>query len=89
MYMIVVTFFLTTLVYGQGQGKFKRGEDTFKAINSTRFDFDETDINAQFKAPAGFFLQGRNKQSMSQLVRLREHFNDELKDSKQGIKAIK
>ncbi len=54
----------------------------------TTMDFDSTMIDGKMKAPSGFFLQGRNKQSLTNLVKLRSNFNPQLKDSKAAVKSL-
>ena len=56
-------------------------------VYSTKLDFDSTMIDGQMKAPMGFFLQGRNKQSLSNMVRLRSNFKRELRRSRTAVKA--
>lgn len=55
---------------------------------STKIDFDSTMIEGKMKAPTGFFLQGRNKQSLQSMVKLRSSFKDKLRNSRYGVKAI-
>lgn len=54
----------------------------------TEMDFDSTMVDGKMKAPAGFFLQGRNKQSMQSMVQLRSNFRDRLRNSKSAVKAL-
>ncbi|MBC7659671.1 MAG: hypothetical protein H7249_08175 [Chitinophagaceae bacterium] len=54
----------------------------------TTIDFDSTMIDGKMKAPSGFFLQGRNKQSLTNLVKLRANFKPQLKDSKAAVKSL-
>ncbi len=54
----------------------------------TTMDFDSTMIDGKMKAPAGFFLQGRNKQSLTNLVKLRSNFKPQLKDSEAAVKSL-
>ena len=73
---------------GGDKGK-KSGDDAdFGVTYSTRMDFDSTLIDGKMKAPAGFYLQGRNKQSLSNMVNLRSNFKQELRHSRSGVKAI-
>ncbi len=55
---------------------------------STTMDFDSTMIDGKMKAPNGFLLQGRNKQSLSNMVKLRSNFNSKLNDSKAAVKSL-
>lgn len=59
-----------------------------KVVYSTKIDFDSTLIDGQMKAPQGFFLQGRNKQSLSNMVNLRSGFKQELRNSRSAVKAM-
>jgi len=54
----------------------------------TTMDFDSTMIDGKMKAPSGFFLQGRNKQSLTNLVKLRSNFKPQLKDSRAAVKSL-
>jgi hypothetical protein len=56
--------------------------------SSRNIDFSETLIEGKFKAPQGFFLQGRQAQSLSQMVQLRSNFKSELRNSRASVKSI-
>ncbi|MGE0174141.1 MAG: hypothetical protein AB7T49_15195 [Oligoflexales bacterium] len=62
-------------------------ESEEKIVYSTKIDFDSTLVDGQLKAPQGFFLQGRNKQSLTNMVKLRSDFKEELRNSKSAVKA--
>ena len=73
-------------VFAQGARKdLNRGGG--KAVYSTNLDFDSTMIDGKMKAPMGFFLQGRNKQSLTNMVKLRSGFKNEMRRSRTAIKA--
>lgn len=55
---------------------------------STTMDFDSTMIDGKMKAPNGFLLQGRNKQSLSNMVKLRSNFSNKLNDSKAAVHSL-
>lgn len=55
---------------------------------STTMDFDSTMIDGKMKAPNGFLLQGRNKQSLSNMVKLRSNFSTKLGDSKSAVQSL-
>lgn len=76
---------LTLLVSLLASGQLK-AED--KEVYSTKMDFDSTMIDGKMKAPSGFFLQGRNKQSLTNLVKLRSNFKPQLKDSKAAVQSL-
>ncbi len=59
-----------------------------KEVYHTNMDFDSTMIDGKMKAPSGFFLQGRNKQSLTNLVKLRSNFKPQLKDSKAAVQSL-
>jgi len=61
---------------------------SIKSTNRTQIDFNETLIEGKMKAPSGFFIQGRQAQSMAQMVKLRSNFRNKLIQSKYGVKAI-
>ena len=54
----------------------------------TNMDFDSSMIDGKMKAPSGFFLQGRNKQSLTNMVKLRSNFKPQLDDSRAAVKAL-
>ena len=54
----------------------------------TEMDFDSADVDGKMKAPSGFYLQGRNKQSLQSMVKLRKSFKDKLRNSKSAVKSI-
>lgn len=59
-----------------------------KTTYSTKIDFDSSLIDGKKKAPLGFLLQGRNKQSLSNMVKLRRNFRQRLRNSSHAIKAL-
>ena len=65
-----------------------QSDDAFATIMSTKFDFGETGIDGTMKAPDGFFLQGKQNMSLSQMVRLRSSFQRELRNSRAGVRAL-
>lgn len=64
------------------------GTASFVSSDRTNIDFSETLIDGKMQAPAGFFLQGRQGQTMSQMVRLRSKFRSEMRNSKSAVKAL-
>ena len=64
------------------------GNSSFAVTDSTFIDFSETTIDGKTKAPEGFFLQGHQAQSMTQMVKLRSKFRSELRNSKSAVKAL-
>jgi hypothetical protein len=63
-------------------------EDGYVAVSSTHIDFSETAIDGKMKAPDGFLLQSRQSSSLSQMVKLRSNFRNELNNAKSATKAI-
>jgi hypothetical protein len=63
-------------------------EDGYVAASSTHIDFTETSIDGKMKAPDGFMLQGRQGNSLRQMVKLRSNFRNELNNSKSATKAL-
>jgi hypothetical protein len=63
-------------------------DDPMVVTSKTKFDFGEAVIEGQMSAPQGFFLQGKNSQTLSQLVKLRADFKNELRNSKSAVKAL-
>ncbi len=66
----------------------KEPKKTKEPQYTTTMDFDSTMIDGKMKAPNGFFLQGRNKQSLSNMVKLRSNFSNQLQDSKAAVKSL-
>jgi hypothetical protein len=66
---------------GDGEG------DDYVVGSSTKIDFSETTIDGKMKAPDGFFLQGHNSNSLSQMVKLRSSFRSELRNSRSAVKS--
>ena len=64
------------------------GKASFVSADRTNIDFSDTMIDGKMQAPAGFFLQGRQAQSMTQMVKLRSKFRSELRNSKSAVKAL-
>jgi hypothetical protein len=69
-----------------GDGK-EDARESFVTSDKTNIDFSETLIDGKMQAPSGFFLQGRQAQSLSQMVKLRSTFRNELRNSKAAVKA--
>ena len=66
----------------------RKDRDNFKVIMSTKFDFSETQNDGEMKAPDGFFLQGRQQQSLSEMVRLRSNFKRQLRNSGSAVNSL-
>jgi hypothetical protein len=66
----------------------KKVTGSWVAADSTNIDFNETNIDGKMAAPAGFFLQGRQAQSLSQMVKLRSKWRSELRNSKSAVKSV-
>ena len=84
--------FAISMMVGAGQvraegGQKLSGSGSFVAADRTNIDFSETAIDGKMQAPAGFFLQGRQTQSMTQMVKLRSSFRGELRNSREAVKA--
>lgn len=60
----------------------------FTTTDRTHLDFSDTMIDGKFQAPQGFFLQGRKSQMMMQMVKLRNKWRSELRNSKSAVKAL-
>ncbi len=56
--------------------------------SKTTIDFNETMIDGKMKAPQGFFIQGRQSQSLSQMVKLRSGFQNRLDSSIYSVRAV-
>lgn len=64
------------------------GKSSFTTSDRTNIDFSDTLIDGKMQAPQGFFLQGRQAQSMTQMVKLRSKFRSELRNSKSAVKSL-
>ena len=62
--------------------------DNFTVASSTHIDFNEAMIDGKFQAPLGFFIQGRQAQAMTQMVKLRPNFRQELRNSRAAVKSL-
>ena len=60
----------------------------FVSSDKTNIDFSETMIDGKMQAPTGFYLQGKQSQSMTQMVRLRSKLRSDLRNSKSAVKSI-
>ncbi len=80
---IILAFLLSSSVLLAQKNSMKR-----EGKLMTEMDFDSTMVDGKMKAPAGFFLQGRNKQSLQSMVQLRSNFRDRLRNSKSAVKAL-
>lgn len=83
---ILTAFLISEVVLADGAGK-KVGK-SFVTVDKTTIDFTDTLIEGQMKAPEGFFLQGRQAQSLRQMVRLRSKFRNELRNSKSAVQSL-
>ena len=81
-------FILLLLISGISYGQEKNSSPLKPDNLMTEMDFDSTMVDGKMKAPAGFFLQGRNKQSLQSMVQLRSNFRDRLRNSKSAVKAL-
>jgi hypothetical protein len=77
---------LTTTAYGEDTKA--RGDTAIIGKDSTLIDFNAANIDGKMQAPSGFFLQGREAQAMTQMVKLRAKFRSELRNSKSAVKDI-
>lgn len=84
MKIIISLVFVFSSLYAEAAEKNKPKEGNY----TTTMDFDSSMIDGKMKAPAGFFLQGRNRQSLSNMVKLRSNFSDKLRDSEAAVKAL-
>lgn len=84
--LIMVAAGLISTGLSAGEEK-KDGHESFQTSDKTNIDFSDTLIDGKMQAPSGFFLQGRQAQSLSQMVKLRSTFRNELRNSKSAVKA--
>jgi hypothetical protein len=92
--MIFGFLFLAPLVMGNdafGRDKTLRNNATGNIVDAraTDINFEDAAISGRMKAPQGFFLQGKNTQRLSQMVKLRSSFKKQLHDSISGIRSLK
>lgn len=81
---LVCLLFASSVVAQSKNNKSKQSKVSY----STSIDFDSTMIDGKMKAPSGFFLQGRNKQSLQSMVGLRSNFREELNRSQYSVRAL-
>lgn len=87
-YAFALALAATSLAYGQRFQPRADVKSEEKTTYSTKIDFDSSLIDGKKKAPLGFLLQGRNKQSLSNMVKLRRNFRERLRNSSHAIKAL-
>ena len=63
-------------------------KDDYVVADRTDFDFSERRIDGQFQGPGNSFVDGQRAQKLSQMVRLRSNFRNELRNSKAAVKAL-
>ena len=86
--LAIVMFGGTALAEDAKKDSQKVKSSGFVTADKTNIDFSETMIDGKMQAPTGFYLQGRQAQSMTQMVRLRSKFRSELRNSKSAVKSI-
>lgn len=62
------------------------GDREVKYKDRTVIDFEEVDVNGELVKPSGMLLLDRKKADFNPLIRLREHFNEEMKQSVDEVK---
>ncbi|MFW7381211.1 MAG: hypothetical protein ACOH5I_20515 [Oligoflexus sp.] len=86
--IILPIFFMTSLsAFADTPGN-QAAAGAAGAQYTTKMDFDSSMIDGKMKAPSGFFLQGRNRQDLQSMVRLRSNFREKLEDSRSAVKAM-
>ena len=88
--LLMVVFFslASSAAHGADAAEGKKVSGSWVAGDSTNIDFSETMIDGKMAAPQGFFLQGRQSQSLSQMVKLRNNWRGELRNSKAAVRSI-
>ena len=61
-------------------------ERAIKYKARTEIDFDDVDVNGELVKPAGALLIDRKRTSFNPLIRLRQDFNPEMKQSLDKVK---
>ncbi|TNE92239.1 MAG: hypothetical protein EP330_02605 [Deltaproteobacteria bacterium] len=62
------------------------GETAVKYKERTEIDFESVDVTGELVKPEGSLLLSRKKANFNPLIRLREHWNDEMKQSIDEVK---
>jgi hypothetical protein len=89
LYILIGLFFTSTGFSQEGSSKLEGTGATDEYVaSSTKLDFNDTLIEGKMKAPDGFMLSGRQSQSLTQMVKLRSNFRNELKNSSSAINAL-
>ncbi len=83
----VFLLFLSGVALSQDPKKEVDKDEGFVTTSKTSHDFSETLIEGKIKAPKGFYLQGKQGQSLSQLVKLRENFRHELRSTRDSVQS--
>ena len=67
--------------------KTKKTEKTITK-DQTKVDFSAVDIEGKVQTPENMFLQGDIKQDLSQMIKLRQNFRNQLKNSGAAVRAL-
>ena len=88
--LFMLGILLTSTLYANEEGvkSTERLSGTIKSVDKENIDFNDTLIEGKMKVPQGFFIQGRQGQSMANMVKLRSNFRGKLKQSKFAVKAL-
>ncbi|MDX1746189.1 MAG: hypothetical protein R3324_09655 [Halobacteriales archaeon] len=62
------------------------GERQVKYKERTEIDFEGVDVSGELVKPQGSLVLDRRKANFNPLIQLREHFNDEMKESINEVK---
>ena len=77
---------LAAMMYLAGPALAQDADRAVKYKERTEIDFEGVDVQGELVKPQGQLLLDRRKASFNPLIRLREDFNKEMKDSVDEVK---
>lgn len=86
--LLIVLGSATNLYADDSSHRSTLGSSGGRASDTTQMDFDSSMIDGEMRAPSGFYLQGRSRQDLKSMVRLRSGFRERLEDSRSAVKAM-
>ena len=89
MHRIIRLLLLSLIGSLSGTSQLTASTDGYVVVkDKTNIDFSEAMIEGKFQAPTGFFLQGRQAQALTPMVKLRPDFRQELRNSRDAVKSL-
>jgi hypothetical protein len=82
---LALLLFAPAAAYAQDEVDADSGR-SIKYKERTEIDFEEVDVSGELVKPQGQLLLDRKRASFNPLIRLRENWNEEMKDSVDEVK---